>query len=140
MHFAFCALLLGIGAVADPIRGFNYGGTAVNEPATEDDFVKAFTKAKNLPGTNSQFTSARLFSTIQSGTESDPVSAIPAAIKTQTRLLLTLWASAGQDAFQQELDALKKGLDQYGECPSSSMSNRSGVEASVSRPAVHRPH
>ena len=41
-------------------------------------------------------------------------SAIPAAIGTQTSLLLGLWGSAGEEAFKQELMALENAIKQYG--------------------------
>lgn len=50
----------------------------------------------------------------QGGTSNTPISAIPAAIKTKTSLLLGLWASAGDAVFANELQALKSAIDQYG--------------------------
>src|SRR5437660_104827 len=50
----------------------------------------------------------------QAGTANDPISAIPAAIKTKTSLLLGLWASAGDVAFSNELQALKTAIRTYG--------------------------
>ncbi|OCL06682.1 glycoside hydrolase family 17 protein [Glonium stellatum] len=99
------------GAAAQ-IRGFNYASTLSNSaPAQQSDFNAEFTAAKNLPGT-SGFTSARLYTMIQGGTTDTPISAIPAAIATNTTLLLGLWASGG--TFANELAALKTALSQYG--------------------------
>lgn len=100
-------------AAAQAICGFNYGGTAVKRLETQEDYEREFNKARILPGTD-PFTSARLFTTIQAHTANDPTQAIPAAIATQTSLLLGLWASAGQDAFNNELTALKRAIEQYG--------------------------
>lgn len=80
---------------------------------TQQDFVNEFNRAKSLQGT-SGFTSARLYTMIQGGTPNTVSSAIPAAIDTQTSLLLGLWASAGEDAFKQELTALENAIKQYG--------------------------
>lgn len=50
----------------------------------------------------------------QGGTASDPISAIPAAIKTKTSLLLGLWASGGDTSFANELNALKAAIAAHG--------------------------
>ncbi|KAI1116785.1 glycoside hydrolase superfamily [Nemania sp. NC0429] len=95
--------------------GFNYGSTFTTGAAkTQADFEAEFTTAANLKGT-SGWTSARLYTMVQAGTASDPISAIPAAIKTGTTLLLGLWASAGDAAFANELLALKAAIGQYGD-------------------------
>lgn len=47
----------------------------------------------------------------QAGTADQPISAIQAAINTKTTLLLGLWASG--NGFQNEINALKKTIDQY---------------------------
>ncbi len=51
----------------------------------------------------------------QGGTGSDVISAIPAAIKTKTSLLLGLWASGGDANFANELAALKGAISAYGD-------------------------
>ena len=86
-------------------KGFNYGAGA--------DFQNDFNTAKNLVGT-SGFTSARLYTMIQQGTTNTPTAAIQAAIDTDTTLLLGLWASETQDAFNNELAALSSAISQYG--------------------------
>lgn len=96
-------------------KGFNYGNVFTDgTPKILSDFEAEFTKAQNLAGT-SGFTSARLFTMIQAGTANTVISAIPAAINTNTRLLLGLWASAGQASFDNEVIALRNAIDQYGD-------------------------
>ncbi|KAG9256436.1 glycoside hydrolase superfamily [Emericellopsis atlantica] len=99
---------------AAAFQGFNYGST-FNDGSLkqESDYEAAFTTAQNLEGTNGGFTSARLFTMIQGNTANEPISAIPAAIKTKTSLLFGLWASAGDDAFGSEIAALQNTIDQY---------------------------
>ena len=95
-------------------KGFNYGATFSDGSCRQlSDFTTAFTAAKNLVG-NSGFTSARLYTTVQCGTTNTPISAIQAAIDTDTTLLLGLWASAGQTSFSAELAALSAAISQYG--------------------------
>lgn len=71
-------------------RGFNYASDGRDAAAFEGEF----NAAKSLAGSN--FTSARLYTMIQDGTHDTGISAIQAAIKTRTSLLLGLWASAGE--------------------------------------------
>ncbi|KAI1161116.1 glycoside hydrolase superfamily [Nemania serpens] len=114
MHtIALLAALASATSVAAKL-GFNYGSTFTTGAAkAQADFEAEFTTAANLKGT-SGWTSARLYTMVQGGTASDPISAIPAAIKTGTTLLLGLWASAGDAAFANELFALKAAIGQYG--------------------------
>ena len=63
----------------------------------------------------SGFTSARLFTTIQAGTINSPSQAIPAAISTNTSLLLGLFLSAHQTVFSNELTALTLAVSTYGQ-------------------------
>lgn len=107
-------LATAVSGASAAFQGFNYGSTFTNgQPKAQTDFENEFKTAAGLEGTNGGFTSARLYTMIQGGTGSDVISAIPAAIKTKTSLLLGLWASAGQDIFNNELSALKKTADQY---------------------------
>ncbi|WQF80323.1 Putative glycoside hydrolase family 17, glycoside hydrolase superfamily [Colletotrichum destructivum] len=100
---------------ASAFQGFNYGSTFTDGRAkTQSDFESEFKTAASLEGTNGAFTSARLYTMVQGGSTNDPISAIPAAISTKTTLLLGLWASAGEAAFANELEALKKALALYG--------------------------
>lgn len=95
-------------------KGFNYGSTwGDGSCRTLSDFEGLFTSAQNLVG-NSGFTSARLYTMVQCGTANTPISAIQAAIDTNTQLLLGLWASAGQAVFNDELAALSAAINQYG--------------------------
>lgn len=96
------------------IKGFNYGANFNNDQAkTQVDFEYEFNAAKTLPGTNG-WTSARLYTMIQHKTQNTIIEAIPAAINTQTTLLLGMWASAGQANFDNEITALKAAVAQYG--------------------------
>jgi len=101
-------------ASAAAYKGFNYGATKSDgyAPRVQSDFQSLFQTSKNLVGA-SGFTSARLYTTIQAGTTSDPTSAIPAAIAEDISLLVTLWASG--TAFPNELTALKAAIAQYGD-------------------------
>lgn len=99
------ALAASLSTASAVYKGFNYGAGA--------DFQTEFTTAANLVGT-SGFTSARLYTMIEQGTTNTPTSAIQAAINTGTTLLLGLWASETQDAFNNELAALSSAISQYG--------------------------
>lgn len=93
-------------------KGFNYGATFSDGTIKHQvDFENEFNSAKNLVGNS--FTSARLYTMIQ-GDDNSVISAIPAAISTQTTLLLGLWASAGQDQFNAEVQHLTDAINQYG--------------------------
>lgn len=93
-------------------KGFNYGSTFSDGTIKQQsDYENEFNSAKNLVGNS--FTSARLYTMIQ-GNNEGVISAIPAAISTQTTLLLGLWASAGQDQFNAEVQQLTNAINQYG--------------------------
>lgn len=96
-------------------NGFNYGNKFTDgRIKVQSDFEAEFKTAQGLDGTDGKFTSARLYTMIQAGTANNqPIAAIPAAIKTKTSLLFGLWASAGQDSFNNEIAALKNTIDQY---------------------------
>lgn len=95
-------------------KGFNYGSTNSDGSCrAQGDFENLFSDAQNLVG-NSGFTSARLYTMIQCGTANAPISAIQAAIDTNTQLLLGMWASAGQSVFNDEISALQAAISQYG--------------------------
>ncbi|KAI9653038.1 MAG: hypothetical protein M1831_006245 [Alyxoria varia] len=115
MHRSLLAATAALASAVTAQTGFNYGSTFTNGAAkSQQDFEASFRQAKNLDGTDGQFTSARLFTTIQPGSSNTPIAAIPAAIATNTRLLLGLWASAGQTNIDNEIDALVSAVDQYG--------------------------
>jgi len=101
-------------ASATVYKGFNYGNKFTDGTAkVQSDYEKEFNVAKNLVGT-SGFTSARLYTMIQEGTVSDPIAAIPAAIKQETSLLLGIWASGGQEVVTNEIAALTAAVKTYG--------------------------
>ncbi|KAF7861372.1 hypothetical protein EAF04_007937 [Stromatinia cepivora] len=108
--FAIAASLSTASAVN---QGFNYGATnADGSYRVQSDFQAAFEAANSLVGT-SGFTSARLYTMLQ-GATTGPTSAIPAAIASDTTLLLGLWASGGPAGFTAEVNALKAAITQYG--------------------------
>ncbi|KAL8737755.1 MAG: hypothetical protein Q9181_001383 [Wetmoreana brouardii] len=86
-------------------KGFNYGAGI--------DFLTSFRTAQALVGT-SGFTSARLETMIEANTTNSPTSAIPAAIATRTSLLLGMYCSAGDLAFENEIIALTAAIQTYG--------------------------
>lgn len=102
-------------ASAQAYQGFNYGSVFTdNSPITQTNYENEFNAAKQLVGT-SGFTSARIYTMIQAGTINAPSQAIPAAIATKTSLLLGLFLTADQSAFNNELDALRSALTAYGQ-------------------------
>ncbi|KAK4166047.1 glycoside hydrolase superfamily [Cladorrhinum sp. PSN259] len=98
-------------------QGFNYGALKPDgNLKVQADFENEFRVAQALAGAPGiGFTSARLYTTIQGGTATSPISAIPAAINTNTTLLLGIWASAGGLIVDNELAALKNAVNQYGD-------------------------
>ncbi|KAG6311689.1 hypothetical protein E4U22_002479 [Claviceps purpurea] len=114
MHSHLLTLATAISGASAVFNGFNYGNKFTDgRLKTQADFEAEFKAARGLEGTDGRFTSARLYTMIQGGTNNQPISAIPAAIKTKTSLLFGLWASAGQDNFNNELAALKNTIQQY---------------------------
>lgn len=103
------------GASAANYLGFNSGsnhGTGVAK--TQTDFEKEFKTAQNLVGAPGDFNAVRLYTNIQGASTSDPISAFPAAVKTNTSLLLGIWTS-GTDSIENEITALKAGLLENGD-------------------------
>ncbi|KAH0300436.1 glycoside hydrolase, partial [Aureobasidium melanogenum] len=109
MRSAILSLVGGASSVLAATRGFNYG----SQGNTLDTFEASFRTQQGLD-TTSGWNSARLYTMIQDGTANTVISAIPAAIATNTTLLLGLWASETQDVFDNELTALKNAISQYG--------------------------
>ncbi|KAL8709220.1 MAG: hypothetical protein Q9220_005962 [cf. Caloplaca sp. 1 TL-2023] len=102
-------------AYAQVYKGFNYGSVySENGLITQQNYVNQFNTAKQLQGT-SGFTSARLFTMIQAGTTNNPTEAIPAAFSTDTQLLLGLFLSSTDEAFNNELTALRSAITNYGQ-------------------------
>ncbi|KAM0563708.1 hypothetical protein ACHAPJ_001440 [Fusarium lateritium] len=100
------------GTASAAFQGFNYGATFTDgRLKVQSDFENEFKTAASLEGTDGAFNSARLYTMIQGGTPNQPISAIPAAIKTKTSLLFGLWASG--NGFSNEIAALKNTIDQY---------------------------
>ncbi|KAL6710257.1 hypothetical protein ACN47E_009203 [Coniothyrium glycines] len=96
------------------ILGFNSGATTDTGAAkTQADFEKEFRTAQNLDGAPGNFNTIRLYSNIQAGTTDTPIAAFAAAIATQTKLLLGVWAS-GTDNIDNELTALTSAVSEYG--------------------------
>lgn len=103
------ALLSGVTTALAAVKGFNYGA----QGQSQAQFEASFKTAQTLKGT-SGFNGARLYTMIQEGTTNTPIDAIPAAIDTNTTLLLGLWASSPQATFDNEIAALKNAISQYG--------------------------
>jgi glucan endo-1,3-beta-D-glucosidase len=109
------ALAASLSSAFAAFKGFNYGASfTTGAVKQQSDFELQFNAAKSLQGAPG-FTSARLFTTIQGGTANSPISAIPAALNTDTTLLLGLWCSAGEAVFNNELTALTNAITQYGQ-------------------------
>jgi glucan endo-1,3-beta-D-glucosidase len=98
----------------DVYLGFNSGATTDNNtPKKQADFEKEFEAAQKLKNSPGLFNSIRLYTNVQAKTTDTPIEAFPAAIKTQTKLLLGIWCS-GTKSIENELSALTKAIDQYG--------------------------
>jgi glucan endo-1,3-beta-D-glucosidase len=94
--------------------GFNTGAMHPDNSAkVQADFQAEFEAAQNLVNAPGSFSSIRLYTNIQFGTTNTPIEAFPAAIATNTTMLLGIWAS-GADNIDNELAALKSAIDKYG--------------------------
>ncbi|KAK5096113.1 hypothetical protein LTS08_007719 [Lithohypha guttulata] len=109
MKSSIAALIGGASTALAAVKGFNYAA----QEQTRSAFEASFRTAAALEGTE-DYTSARLYTMIQEGTTNTPIEAIPAAIDTQTTLLLGLWTSSPQSTFDNEIVALKSAISQYG--------------------------
>ncbi|KUI54502.1 putative glucan endo-1,3-beta-glucosidase eglC [Cytospora mali] len=109
------ALVAGASATSFPnYLGFNSGSSKADGSAKfQSDFEQEMNTAQNLKGAPGNFNAVRLYTNIQSYTTSDPIQAFPAAIATNTSLLLGIWAS-GTTSIQNEIAALKAGLAAHG--------------------------
>ncbi|KAJ4335272.1 hypothetical protein N0V95_008945 [Ascochyta clinopodiicola] len=108
------AVTLGSAAAQGSILGFNSGASDDKGNAkNQQDFEREFRAAKSLNGAPGEFNTIRLYSNIQWNTPSTPIAAFPAAIATNTSLLLGIWAS-GTDNIDNELKALTAALDEHG--------------------------
>ncbi|KAH7130172.1 glucan 1,3-beta-glucosidase [Dendryphion nanum] len=94
--------------------GFNSGATTDSRKVKKQaDFEKEFQTAQKLRGSPGLFNSVRLYTNVQPDTKDTPIEAFPAAVKTNTRLLLGIWASH-TTTIENELSALTKAINQYG--------------------------
>ncbi|KAH7398205.1 glycoside hydrolase superfamily [Pyrenochaeta sp. MPI-SDFR-AT-0127] len=94
--------------------GFNSGASDdTGKAKTQEDFETEFKTAKNLQGAPGNFSAIRLYSNIQWNTPDTPIAAFPAAIATNTKLLLGIWAS-GTNNIDNELKALNAAVKEYG--------------------------
>merc|ERR1711964_91496 len=101
-------------AVATAYAGFNYGATDLSGATRgQSSYEEEFNAAKNLPGTNGAFSSARLYTSLQ-GDSTDPIEAIAAAVNTETSLLLGIWVS-GNPNVDNEINAIKAAVDAHGD-------------------------
>src|SRR2546421_3369404 len=110
------AIWIALAAAQQPsYLGFNSGATLSDNKAKQQaDFEKEFKTAQGLHGSPGSFNSVRLYTNIQSGTKDTPISAFPAAIATNTSMLLGIWCS-GTTTITNELTALQSAISQYGQ-------------------------
>ncbi|KAI0407233.1 glycoside hydrolase superfamily [Xylaria palmicola] len=102
-------------AAAENYLGFNSGATKTDNSAKfKSDFLAEFNTAQNLKGAPGKFDAVRLYTNIQAYSKSDPIQAFDAAVETKTKILLGLWTS-GTDSIENEMTALKNGLDKFGD-------------------------
>ncbi|KAL2271974.1 hypothetical protein VTJ83DRAFT_1345 [Remersonia thermophila] len=111
---ALFASVLASGASAENYLGFNSGATLPDYSAKfKKDFEAEFRTAQNLENAPGTFNAVRLYTNIQAYSETDPTEAFEAAIETNTKILLGVWAS-GTSNIDNELTALKKAIDKFG--------------------------
>lgn len=107
------ALLAFFTTKALAVRGFNYGAVDLTGTTrAQASFQEEFLAARNLPGTNGTFASARLYTSLQ-GSSTDPIEAFAAAVNTNTSLLLGIWTS-GNPNIQHEVNAILESAAQHG--------------------------
>ncbi|KAF2855548.1 glycoside hydrolase family 17 protein [Plenodomus tracheiphilus IPT5] len=96
------------------VLGFNCGASDdKGNPKSQADFEKEFRTAKSLDNAPGNFSAIRLYSNIQWQTTDTPIAAFAAAIATDTRLLLGIWAS-GTNSIDNELKALNAAVEEHG--------------------------
>jgi glucan endo-1,3-beta-D-glucosidase len=112
---AIAAATIGGAAAQDAlVLGFNSGATDdQGKPKSQADFEKEFKTAQNLKNAPGKFNTIRLYSNVQAGTTDTPIEAFPAAIATNSKLLLGVWAS-GSDNIDNELKALSAAVEEHG--------------------------
>ena len=95
--------------------GFSTGAFYPNNTAkVQADYEKEFSAAASLAGSPGVFSSIRLYTNIQFGTDDTPSEAFAAAVATNTSMLLGIWAS-GTTSIDNELSALKSAISMYGD-------------------------
>jgi glucan endo-1,3-beta-D-glucosidase len=102
-------------SAADNYLGFNSGSTLPDHSAKfKADWLAEFNTAQALAGAPGKFNAVRLYTNIQAYSTDDPIQAFEAAIETKTFILLGVWTS-GTTSIANELSALKKAVDKYGQ-------------------------
>lgn len=113
-YFLLSFLVPLVPVAAQVYQGFNFGAAlSTNNAKQQSDFETEFNTSKALENTPGYFNSARLFTCIQFGTVDTLSSAFPAAIATNTSILIGIWAS-GTNNITNEITALGNALTQYG--------------------------
>ena len=114
--FTFLQLLAAASLVSSHTvyQGFNYGSTFVDSSCrSQADYETSFRYARNLPGMNNTFTSARLYTSLPCEPDKRYLSAIDAAVITNTSLLLGIWAT-NADHTDLEVEAIKAAVSNHG--------------------------
>ncbi|PFH55148.1 hypothetical protein XA68_10590 [Ophiocordyceps unilateralis] len=94
--------------------GFNSGATKADYSAKfKADFEAEFRTSQNLQGAPGKFNAVRLYTNIQAYSQNEPIQAFDAAVSTQTRVLLGIWAS-GTTSIDKELAALQAAVKKLG--------------------------
>ncbi|RDA84169.1 hypothetical protein CP532_3918, partial [Ophiocordyceps camponoti-leonardi (nom. inval.)] len=94
--------------------GFNSGATKADYSAKfKADYEAEFRTAQNLMGAPGKFNAVRLYTNIQAYSQNEPIQAFDAAVSTQTRVLLGIWAS-GTTSIDKELAALHAAVKKLG--------------------------
>ncbi|KAH7629328.1 glycoside hydrolase superfamily [Sordaria sp. MPI-SDFR-AT-0083] len=112
---AGAAALLASGVSAEAYLGFNSGNTLADRSAKfKKDWVQEFTTAQNLKNAPGTFNAVRLYTNIQAYSQtSEPIEAFEAAIETDTKILLGVWAS-GTNTIEPEIKALQNAIKKHG--------------------------
>ncbi len=109
------AATLGAAQLPTGILGFNSGAALdSNKAKQQSDFEAEFKAAQQLHWSPGLFKSVRLYTMVQSGTETDPISAFAAAVATNTTMLLGIWCS-GTKSISNEITAMKSAIDKHGQ-------------------------
>ncbi|CRK18141.1 hypothetical protein BN1708_012256 [Verticillium longisporum] len=104
------------------VLGFNSGATKADSKAkVESDFEDEFKTAQGLRGSPGLFNSVRLYTMVQAGTTNNPISAFPAALKTNTSMLL------GIGRFADLVVAISVGSEDMYRLSESGVANNAGL-------------